>query len=203
MSVWCVNVQSSSIKLTSCLSVAAHSISPFVVLFFSSISFFCFLYLLPRLNTLLLFPPFADLIQVQTLNEQEWERMQQANVLANVAQAFESDMDASDLEEDRETIFSSVDLLSPGGQADAQTLALMLQEQLDAINNEIRYQQLHGTPKPYLYKASTIDYFYCLVIYCNIFQLIVVVWSVKCQKMVKNVDKCSDEILKCLVLSTT
>uniref|UniRef100_A0A7N6APR8 SAM domain-containing protein n=1 Tax=Anabas testudineus TaxID=64144 RepID=A0A7N6APR8_ANATE len=71
----------------------------------------------------------------------EWERMQQANVLANVAQAFESDMDASDLEEDRETIFSSVDLLSPAGQADAQTLALMLQEQLDAINNEIRMIQ--------------------------------------------------------------
>lgn len=79
--------------------------------------------------------------KVQTLNEQEWERMQQANVLANVAQAFESDMDASDLEEDRETIFSSMDLLSPGGQADAQTLALMLQEQLDAINNEIRMIQ--------------------------------------------------------------
>nr|XP_046253312.1 liprin-alpha-1 isoform X7 [Scatophagus argus] len=79
--------------------------------------------------------------KVQTLNEQEWERMQQANVLANVAQAFESDMDASDLDEDRETIFSSVDLLSPGGQADAQTLALMLQEQLDAINNEIRMIQ--------------------------------------------------------------
>ncbi|XP_014184616.1 liprin-alpha-1 isoform X3 [Haplochromis burtoni] len=78
---------------------------------------------------------------VQTLNEQEWERMQQANVLANVAQAFESDMDASDLEEDRETVFSSVDLLSPAGQADAQTLALMLQEQLDAINNEIRMIQ--------------------------------------------------------------
>ncbi|XP_034004821.1 liprin-alpha-1 isoform X13 [Trematomus bernacchii] len=78
---------------------------------------------------------------VQTLNEQEWERMQQANVLANVAQAFESDMDASDLEEDRETMFSSVDMLSPGGQADAQTLALMLQEQLDAINNEIRMIQ--------------------------------------------------------------
>ncbi|XP_047219298.1 liprin-alpha-1 isoform X16 [Girardinichthys multiradiatus] len=79
--------------------------------------------------------------KVQTLNEQEWERMQQANVLANVAQAFESDMDVSDLEEDRETIFSSVDLLSPAGQADAQTLALMLQEQLDAINNEIRMIQ--------------------------------------------------------------
>ncbi|XP_071770087.1 liprin-alpha-1 isoform X1 [Centroberyx gerrardi] len=79
--------------------------------------------------------------KVQTLNEQEWERVQQANVLANVAQAFESDLEASDLEEDRETIFSSVDLLSPGGQADAQTLALMLQEQLDAINNEIRMIQ--------------------------------------------------------------
>lgn len=76
--------------------------------------------------------------------------MQQANVLANVAQAFESDMDASDLEEDRETIFSSVDLLSPAGQADAQTLALMLQEQLDAINNEIRYQQLNSQFKPSL-----------------------------------------------------
>nr|XP_015194040.1 PREDICTED: liprin-alpha-1 isoform X19 [Lepisosteus oculatus] len=79
--------------------------------------------------------------QVQTLNEQEWERVQQANVLANVAQAFESDADMSDVEDDRETIFSSVDLLSPSGQADAQTLALMLQEQLDAINNEIRMIQ--------------------------------------------------------------
>ncbi|KAK6472982.1 liprin-alpha-1-like isoform X18 [Huso huso] len=77
--------------------------------------------------------------KVQTLNEQEWERVQQANVLANVAQAFESDVDVSDVEDDRETVFSSVDLLSPSGQADAQTLAVMLQEQLDAINNEIRH----------------------------------------------------------------
>ncbi|MBN3285459.1 LIPA1 protein, partial [Polyodon spathula] len=69
----------------------------------------------------------------------EWERVQQANVLANVAQAFESDVDVSDIEDDRETVFSSVDLLSPSGQADAQTLAVMLQEQLDAINNEIRH----------------------------------------------------------------
>ncbi|XP_049339273.1 liprin-alpha-1 isoform X4 [Astyanax mexicanus] len=79
--------------------------------------------------------------KVQTLNEQEWERVQQANVLAKVAYAFESDVDLSDMEDDRETIFSSVDLLSPAGQADAQTLALMLQEQLDAINNEIRMIQ--------------------------------------------------------------
>ncbi|TNN32200.1 Liprin-alpha-1 [Liparis tanakae] len=76
---------------------------------------------------------------VQTLNEQEWERMQQASVLASVAQAFEGDLEASDLED--EALFGSVDLLSPGGQADAQTLALMLQEQLDAINNEIRMIQ--------------------------------------------------------------
>ncbi|RMB98130.1 hypothetical protein DUI87_25608 [Hirundo rustica rustica] len=75
--------------------------------------------------------------KVQTLNEQDWERAQQASVLANVAQAFESDVDVSDVEDDRETIFSSVDLLSPSGQADAQTLAIMLQEQLDAINKEI------------------------------------------------------------------
>ncbi|NXD94353.1 LIPA1 protein, partial [Chaetorhynchus papuensis] len=79
--------------------------------------------------------------KVQTLNEQEWERAQQASVLANVAQAFESDVDVSDVEDDRETIFSSVDLLSPSGQADAQTLAIMLQEQLDAINKEIRLIQ--------------------------------------------------------------
>nr|XP_006131108.1 liprin-alpha-1 isoform X1 [Pelodiscus sinensis] len=78
--------------------------------------------------------------KVQTLNEQDWERAQQASVLANVAQAFESD-DVSDGEDDRETIFSSVDLLSPSGQADAQTLAMMLQEQLDAINKEIRLIQ--------------------------------------------------------------
>uniref|UniRef100_A0A8C2U3X0 PTPRF interacting protein alpha 1 n=1 Tax=Coturnix japonica TaxID=93934 RepID=A0A8C2U3X0_COTJA len=80
-------------------------------------------------------------IPVQTLNEQDWERAQQASVLANVAQAFESDVDVSDGEDDRETIFSSVDLLSPSGQADAQTLAMMLQEQLDAINKEIRLIQ--------------------------------------------------------------
>ncbi|XP_076472143.1 liprin-alpha-1-like isoform X2 [Babylonia areolata] len=77
--------------------------------------------------------------KVNTLNEQEWEKLQQAHVLANVQQAF----DASDTEgtDDNESLFGAVDLLSPSGHTDAQTLALMLQEQLDAINNEIRLIQ--------------------------------------------------------------
>ncbi|KAG8522532.1 LOW QUALITY PROTEIN: Liprin-alpha-1, partial [Galemys pyrenaicus] len=74
---------------------------------------------------------------VRTLNEQDWERAQQASVLASVAQAFESDRELSDGGEDQDALFGSAGLLSPGGQADAQTLAVMLQEQLDAINKEI------------------------------------------------------------------
>ncbi|XP_060040045.1 liprin-alpha-1 isoform X1 [Erinaceus europaeus] len=78
--------------------------------------------------------------KVQTLDEQDWERAQQASVLANVAQAFESDADMSD-EDERAGLLGPAGLLSPSGQADAQTLALMLQEQLDAINKEIRLIQ--------------------------------------------------------------
>lgn len=76
------------------------------------------------------------LFQVNTLNEQEWEKLQQAHVLTTVQHAF----DASDTEapDDNDSIFGAVDMLSPSGHTDAQTLALMLQEQLDAINNEIR-----------------------------------------------------------------
>lgn len=43
----------------------------------------------------------------------------------------------SDDEDDRETLFGS-ELLSPSGQTDVQTLAIMLQEQLEAINKEIK-----------------------------------------------------------------
>ncbi|PSN50323.1 Liprin-alpha-1 [Blattella germanica] len=69
----------------------------------------------------------------------EWEKMQQAHVLANVQQAFDVSSDAEG--EDNESIFSAAEMLSPSGHTDAQTLAMMLQEQLDAINNEIRLIQ--------------------------------------------------------------
>ncbi|XP_070635359.1 liprin-alpha-1-like isoform X2 [Bos indicus] len=76
--------------------------------------------------------------EVQTPKEQDWECTQQASMLADVAQAFESDEGMSDDEGDRVALFSSTTQLSPGRQADAKTLTVMMQEQLDAINEEIR-----------------------------------------------------------------
>ncbi|XP_032857830.1 liprin-alpha-4 isoform X4 [Tyto alba] len=72
----------------------------------------------------------------------DWEQAQVGSVLATGPHAFDSDPEISDVDEDdRETLFSSMDVLSPSGHSDAQTLAMMLQEQLDAINEEIRMIQ--------------------------------------------------------------
>ncbi|KAG5194295.1 hypothetical protein JEQ12_013092 [Ovis aries] len=86
--------------------------------------------------------------KVQTLKEQDWECAHQASMLANVAQAFESDESVSDDEGDRVTLFSLATQLSLSGQGDAETLTVMLQEQLDAINEEIWCQLLPPLPKP-------------------------------------------------------
>ncbi|CAG5002616.1 unnamed protein product [Parnassius apollo] len=61
-----------------------------------------------------------------------WEKLQQAHVLANVQQAYDVSSDAENDESD-----GGVE----GGHTDAAALALMLQEQLDAINTEIRLIQ--------------------------------------------------------------
>ncbi|XP_072311295.1 liprin-alpha-2 isoform X8 [Eucyclogobius newberryi] len=77
--------------------------------------------------------------KAKSLGDHEW-RAQQLGVLGG--HHFESDTEMSDIDDDdRETLFSSMDLLSPSGHSDAQTLAMMLQEQLDAINKEIRLIQ--------------------------------------------------------------
>lgn len=68
-------------------------------------------------------------VQVFAVFEQDYPSLR-----GSVSHLLGSDIEAeSDLDDD-----VSSTLLSPSGQSDAQTLALMLQEQLDAINEEIR-----------------------------------------------------------------
>ncbi|XP_052515478.1 liprin-alpha-1-like [Budorcas taxicolor] len=85
--------------------------------------------------------PFDLFYPVQLLKDQDRECGQQASVLANVGQVLESDKGVSDGEGDGVTLFSSPALLSPSGQADAKTLAMRIQEQLDKINEEIWLKQ--------------------------------------------------------------
>lgn len=71
---------------------------------------------------------------MHTLNEQEWQRLEQAAVLANVRQAFDANEGESDIG------MTHPDTYTPHPQTvtnDAHTLALMLQDQLEAINAEI------------------------------------------------------------------
>ncbi|XP_072504261.1 liprin-alpha-4 isoform X7 [Notamacropus eugenii] len=73
----------------------------------------------------------------------DWEPSPLSGVLASTATpAFDSDPEISDVDEDEpEGLVGSVGVVSPSGHSDAQTLAMMLQEQLDAINEEIRMIQ--------------------------------------------------------------
>lgn len=70
----------------------------------------------------------------RSLAEQDWGKLQHISGPQN----FEGGIIDGD---DAESLFSTADIISPSGHTDAQTLALMLQEQLDAINNEIRLIQ--------------------------------------------------------------
>ena len=83
---------------------------------------------------------------MQPLKDQDRERGQQASVLANVGQLFKSDKGVSDGQGDGVTLFSAPALLSPIGQADAETLAMRIQEQLDNINEEIWWVRLSPAP---------------------------------------------------------
>ena len=71
--------------------------------------------------------------RVFTLNEQEWQKLEQASVLKNVALAFDNGR-LSDIESDAGSETSE----DRGVSGDAHTLASLLQQQIDIINRELK-----------------------------------------------------------------
>ncbi|XP_027039265.1 liprin-alpha-1-like isoform X2 [Pocillopora damicornis] len=74
--------------------------------------------------------------RVFTLNEQEWQKLEQESVLKNVAMAFDT-AKLSDIESDAGSDISE----ERGVSGDAQTLASLLQQQIDIINKELNQLQ--------------------------------------------------------------
>ncbi|XP_050068275.1 liprin-alpha-1 isoform X4 [Anopheles maculipalpis] len=72
----------------------------------------------------------------RSMAEQDWNKLQH---MTN-AQVFDGGVLDGGADE-ADNLFGTGDIISPTGHTDAQTLAIMLQEQLDAINNEIRLIQ--------------------------------------------------------------